>query len=283
MVGSGWVGATAGRDRGGRFASGVSGNPAGRRKGTLNRMTKLSLALDADESGEIARVVIDRAKAGDHVAARFCLGLLVAKPRSRPIELDLPACNGLDGIVASFDVTVAAMADGEITPDEALTVTRVLDRRRRAIEALARQQERAARRGRQAAPLAVVASIAQPDDDLHSACKFGSPANEVPVAAGPAAALGETLAARDAPPRPPLPGFGAACIRPEIRRRGRDPQRCARPTIWSSRRPTARSTPGSTSGISKRAISARREGLPADYRIAHCCGRLPARLPSFDE
>jgi hypothetical protein len=40
-------------------------------------------------------------------------------------------------------MTVAAMAAGEITPDESLTVTKVLDRKRRALEARVRRQARA--------------------------------------------------------------------------------------------------------------------------------------------
>jgi hypothetical protein len=41
--------------------------------------------------------------------------------------------------VAAFDVTLRAMAAGEITPDEAVQVTRVLDGRRKAIEAAWRE------------------------------------------------------------------------------------------------------------------------------------------------
>jgi hypothetical protein len=219
MDGSGWVEGRERRDRGGRFAAGVSGNPAGKRKGTRNRMTMLKLALDADESGVIARLVVDRALAGDMVAAKFCLGLIMPKPRSRPVELDLPDCSGLDGIVAAFDVTVAAMAAGEITPDEALTVTKVLDRRRRALEARARQQEREAKRGRAAENSAdetptVVPPLAQVGVDLHPACTYGESATQ-----GEAAA---TVDATEDAPRPPLPEFGSACIRPATR--GRAPR-----------------------------------------------------------
>jgi hypothetical protein len=143
MDGSGGGEAPTGRDARGRFVAGRSGNPAGKRKGTRNRATILAEALSADEGGAIARVVIDKALAGDGVATRFLLGLMVPKLRSRTIELDLPDCKSPDDIVAAFDVTVAAMASGEITPDEALTVSRVLDRRRRAIEARARRRSRA--------------------------------------------------------------------------------------------------------------------------------------------
>jgi hypothetical protein len=44
-------------------------------------------------------------------------------------------------VVAAFDATFAAMAAGEITPDEALVVTRVLDGRRRALQALALERQ----------------------------------------------------------------------------------------------------------------------------------------------
>jgi hypothetical protein len=58
-------GAQTRRDRCGRFAPGASGTPAGNLKATPNRMTMLRLTLDVDESGKIARVVIDRAPASE--------------------------------------------------------------------------------------------------------------------------------------------------------------------------------------------------------------------------
>jgi hypothetical protein len=41
--------------------------------------------------------------------------------------------------MAAYDMTVRAMASGEITPDEAVQVSRVLDGRRKAIEAASRE------------------------------------------------------------------------------------------------------------------------------------------------
>jgi hypothetical protein len=132
------------RDASGRFVPGISGNPAGKRPGTRNRKTVLAEALRDGEDTTVARVVIDQALAGDIVTARFLLGLLSPKPRDRAIELDLPADAQPGDIVAAFDATIAAMAAGEITPDEALTVTRVLDSRRRAASALDAQRPREA-------------------------------------------------------------------------------------------------------------------------------------------
>jgi hypothetical protein len=131
---------TSGRDSSGRFMPGTSGNPAGKRPGTRNRRTVLAEALREGEDAAVARVVIDKALAGDAVAARFLLGLLSPKPRSRTIELDLPEGARTGDVVAAFDATLAAMAAGEITPDEALVVTRVLDGRRRVLDAVARER-----------------------------------------------------------------------------------------------------------------------------------------------
>jgi hypothetical protein len=133
------------RDARGRFVTGQSGNPAGKVPGTRNRATLLRAALDGEEGAAMARMVIDKALSGDVVAAKFCLGRLEPMPRSRAIELDLPEGARARDIVAAFDVTVRAMASGEITPDEAVQVTRVLDGRLRAIEAAVREEARHAR------------------------------------------------------------------------------------------------------------------------------------------
>jgi hypothetical protein len=130
------------RDERGRFVPGVSGNPAGKAPGTRNRVTMLRAALDSEEGPAMARVIIDKALAGDVVTAKFCLDRLEPKPRNRAIEIDLPAGATARDLVAAFDETVRAMAAGEITPDEAVQVTRVLDGRRKAIEAAWREEMR---------------------------------------------------------------------------------------------------------------------------------------------
>jgi Family of unknown function (DUF5681) len=177
------------RDSSGRFMPGASGNPAGKLPGTRNRKTVLAEALRDGEDQSVARVVIDKALAGDAVAARFLLGLLSPKPRGRPIELDLPEDARAGDILAAFDATLAAMAAGEITPDEALIVTKVLDARRRAIETLAleRRVEEQARQRTEAPAAAEASAPAQNDIEdaldqrgaaaipLHSACIFPSP------------------------------------------------------------------------------------------------------------
>jgi hypothetical protein len=119
----------------GRFLPGCSGNPAGKRPGTRNRATLLAEALSEGEAQALIRVIVDKALAGDGVAARFCATRLLAKPRGAAIRLDIPERARPGDVIAAFNATLKAMAAGEITPEEALTVTRVLEGRMRALEA----------------------------------------------------------------------------------------------------------------------------------------------------
>ena len=73
------------RDERGRFVPGQSGNPMGKVSGTRNRATLLRAALDSEEGSAMARIVIDKALAGDVVTARFCLDRLEPRPRGRAI------------------------------------------------------------------------------------------------------------------------------------------------------------------------------------------------------
>jgi hypothetical protein len=133
----------AARDAAGRFLPGRSGNPAGKKPGTRNRATEIRAMLAEGDEMAVARTVIDKVTSGDAVAARFLLGLLCPLPRSRgrAITLTLPDGARAGDTVAAFNATLQAMAAGEITPDEALTVTRMLDGRLEALNAFKLQRE----------------------------------------------------------------------------------------------------------------------------------------------
>src|SRR5260370_36959351 len=77
------------RDARGRFVPGQSGNPAGKLPGTCNRATLLRSALDSEDGPAMARIVIDKALAGDVVTARFCLDRLEPRPRRPAIAVTL--------------------------------------------------------------------------------------------------------------------------------------------------------------------------------------------------
>src|SRR5471032_1080942 len=106
-----------------------------------------------------------------------------SRSRARGRSSSTSACNGIEGIVAAFDVTVAAMAAGEITPDEALSISKVLERRRHAIEAKALQAERGAAAAAVEAPAEETPAPADAPD-LHPTCNNSS--NEAAAVAAPA-------------------------------------------------------------------------------------------------
>lgn len=148
------VAISAARTETGRFASGHSGNPAGRPKGARNKAT---LAVEAllDENGpDLMRKLIDASLGGDVRSARFLVGRLCPANADQPITLDIEPGQERD-LLAVHAATVRALCDGEITPKEALTVARVLAvgakliRLRRALkkEARAAASPSSARRG----------------------------------------------------------------------------------------------------------------------------------------
>jgi hypothetical protein len=119
----------AGRDAFGRFLPGRSGNPAGKAPGTRNHAIGLRAVLREGEHEALARLVVERALGGDPVAARFLVDRLLPKPRGRTIELALPdLATDIDhGVI--FDAALRAMVSGEITPDEAGQVSKLLHER----------------------------------------------------------------------------------------------------------------------------------------------------------
>ena len=91
------------------------------------------------EAERLVREAIDRAMDGDVLALRLCLERILPVLRGRRIQLDLPveevapeqAARGIAGAVSA---TARAMADGDITPEEAMTAAGIFELQRRAVE-----------------------------------------------------------------------------------------------------------------------------------------------------
>lgn len=109
----------------GRFAPGHSGNPAGRPKGARNRATLAAEAILAENVEGLAERLAADGLAGDGQALRFLVGRCLPAATGRPIALDVAP--GREGdLLHVHGLIVRAMADGEITPQEALAASRVL-------------------------------------------------------------------------------------------------------------------------------------------------------------
>jgi hypothetical protein len=89
--------------------------------------------MDGELEG-VVEAVIAAAKGGDMVAARIILDRLAPARKGRPVTFPLPDDVSGAGIAEAFASVLRAVADGEITPEEAAAVGGLLEARRRAIE-----------------------------------------------------------------------------------------------------------------------------------------------------
>ena len=117
-----------------KVKSGLSGNPGGRPKGSLNKATLASQALLDGEAEALTRKVVELAKDGHPVALRLCLERPLPPRKDRPVNFTLPRIEGAEDLVKALGAILEAVAQGEITPAEGQTLTAMLDGYRRGLE-----------------------------------------------------------------------------------------------------------------------------------------------------
>ncbi|MBI3515981.1 MAG: hypothetical protein HY060_18255, partial [Proteobacteria bacterium] len=111
------------RDPSGRFQPGCSGNPAGRPPGSRSEASILKEQLRGDQVDAAVQIIGDRLAAGSEATARFVIKQIDPKKRAPRVAFDyLPGAS----VIERFQVLFAAAANGEIAPDEALTLGRLL-------------------------------------------------------------------------------------------------------------------------------------------------------------
>jgi hypothetical protein len=128
----------------GRFASGRSGNPAGRPKGSRNRATQLAEALVEERAEPLLAKMIEVAEAGDAGLLRLFFKAIISPARDACVELDVAPGKELD-FEEVFRVTARALFDGEITPDQALRIARFISLSVRMQELKSRESYREAK------------------------------------------------------------------------------------------------------------------------------------------
>lgn len=105
------------KQRGRPWPKGVSGNPAGRPKGSgLAGELRKAIAVEA---GDILAALIERAKAGDVQAARALLDRIVPslKPESAPVHV--PGLADAGSLAERAESVLQAVGAGDVPPDVA--------------------------------------------------------------------------------------------------------------------------------------------------------------------
>jgi hypothetical protein len=118
-----------------KFKSGESGNPAGRPKGAISKRLQLSRLLEP-HAEELITKVVELAKGGEINALRFCIERLVPKPKDEPIEFELPEgdLKHTETLLQLGAGVIAAVSDGELTPEQGNKITVLIETQRKTIE-----------------------------------------------------------------------------------------------------------------------------------------------------
>lgn len=124
---------TDGRKSDGTFAPG--NKLGGRTPGSRNKITQAVQALLDGEHEALTRKAVEMALAGDTTAMRLCLDRLAPPRKDAPITFDLPPIRTAGDAVTASTALLAAVADGEVTPDEAGRVMALLSAHKLLVEA----------------------------------------------------------------------------------------------------------------------------------------------------
>ena len=131
-----------GRTPGGLFSKGASGNPLGRPLGSHNKSTLLARSKFVEMSGAIADKAIEVALAGHPLALKLCLERILPRPRDpdAAVTLDLPSIATVADCAGALDTILASIVNGDITPNQGETLTRVIESRMRSFEMVVVEQ-----------------------------------------------------------------------------------------------------------------------------------------------
>lgn len=128
------VGEQQGRDGKGRWKKGQSGNPQGRPPGLRHKATIAAEVLLDGQAEALTAKAVEKALEGDVTALRLCLERVCPPRRDRPISIDLPEIQASADAVGASAAILRSVADGEITPDEAASLMKLVEGLARTIE-----------------------------------------------------------------------------------------------------------------------------------------------------
>ena len=154
----------------GRFPKGSSGNPAGRPRGTKNKLSLLRERISEDDASDVLQIVRQMALDGDKKAVMFLAENLWQRPKGRLIELDLPKIRTQRDVAIASDRIFKAVTSGQITLEEGKELDEFVSRRPRNLRPTVQycapsQSEDPEEHGEPAEPSADFIPFATQDDD----------------------------------------------------------------------------------------------------------------------
>ena len=117
---------TGSKQVGGRFAKGVSGNPAGRLAGSRNSATLACEALLEGQAEALPQKAVDMALAGDTVALKIWIDRIYPARKDRPVTFALPPINTARDAADVMSSVMNAVAAGQLTPADASELSKVV-------------------------------------------------------------------------------------------------------------------------------------------------------------
>jgi len=97
----------------------------------------VTLAVEALLEGQaeaLTQKAITAALNGDMTALRLCLERIAPVRKGRTVKLDLPKLATSGDVLDAINSVVSAVAQGDLTPDEAGSVAALIEIQRRAVE-----------------------------------------------------------------------------------------------------------------------------------------------------
>jgi hypothetical protein len=112
-----------------KFKPGASGNPKGRPKGSRNKVTVELDALAEQTAPYVLKAALKAAISGDVAAQKLILERLWPARKGRPVRIKLPTIETAADAAAGIDRVIAAIAEGELSPEEGAALAGILERR----------------------------------------------------------------------------------------------------------------------------------------------------------
>ncbi len=119
-----------GKVRGRPFKPGNAGRPPG----SKNKITQMVEQLVEGQAEQLVRKVLELAQAGDVSCLRMILDRLYQLRKGQPVNVVMPPINSSQDVLPAIASIWTAIRDGRLTPDEANTLSIVIDRSIQAIE-----------------------------------------------------------------------------------------------------------------------------------------------------